>query len=389
MKLKFIFLIFFFIFIFPTSISANELEIKTLVDSQLNQLDTNSLENTWNKAYQEYEKYFGYNSLKFSDLLHLTDQGGFSIKAYFQAIFKYLFYEIIYNGKLLGTIIVLTVLSIILQYIQSSFEETNISKLGYTIIFLVLIVLVINSFSSAITYAKESIQQMTDIMIAILPLLFALLTTNGNLVTVAVFHPLIVFMIYVVGFLINYLIFPLLFFSAILYLVSLISNKYSVTQLATLLKSTGLSLLGFFFTIFMTIISIEGATTAVTDGITLRTAKYVTNNFIPVVGKMFSDAADTVMGVSLLAKNAIGVAGLFIILIIVTFPALKILSLIFIYKFSAAILQPLGQNPIIDALSLVGKNISYIFAALAIVSLMFFMALIILITIGNVSLMLR
>lgn len=59
-------------------------------------------------------------------------------------------------------------------------------------------------------------------------------------------------------------------------------------------------------------------------------------------------------------------------LLIVAFPALKILMIAFIYKFAAAILQPLGGGPVIACLDVISKSVVYIFAALAIVSLMFF-----------------
>ena len=55
------------------------------------------------------------------------------------------------------------------------------------------------------------------------------------------------------------------------------------------------ALLGLFFTIFLGVISVQGASAAVTDGITLKTAKFITGNFIPVIGRMFTDATDTVI----------------------------------------------------------------------------------------------
>jgi stage III sporulation protein AE len=123
--------------------------------------------------------------------------------------------------------------------------------------------------------------------------------------------------------------------------------------------------------------------------VTLRTAKYITGNFVPVIGRTISEAADTVVGASLLVKNTIGLAGVIILLMICAFPALKILSLAFIYNFSAAVMQPLGNSPIIDSLSTIGRTLLYIFAALATVGLMFFLAVTIVVASGNISAMIR
>ncbi len=121
----------------------------------------------------------------------------------------------------------------------------------------------------------------------------------------------------------------------------------------------------------------------------IRTAKYIAGNFVPVVGRVFADAADTVVGASLLVKNAVGMAGVLILLLLVAFPALKILILAFLYNLSSAVMQPLGNSPILSCLSIIGKNLLYIFGALATVSLMFFLAITIVISAANVSVMMR
>lgn len=55
-------------------------------------------------------------------------------------------------------------------------------------------------------------------------------------------------------------------------------------------------------TVLLGVISLQGTASAVADGVAIRTAKFVTGNFIPVVGRMFTDAADTVLTASLLLK---------------------------------------------------------------------------------------
>lgn len=104
---------------------------------------------------------------------------------------------------------------------------------------------------------------------------------------------------------------------------------------------------------------------------------------------MFSDAADTVISTSLIAKNAIGIVGVIVLLFIAAFPALKILALALIYNITGAIMQPLGNSPITACLQVIGKTLLYVFAALLVVSFMFFLAITIIITAGNASVMMR
>jgi len=358
-----------------------------VVKKQLQSVDTGQLEEYWDNLMNEYGGFFPENQRSLVDLI--LPNSNFKLQSLFSGLLKYFFYEIFYNSKLIGTIILLTVFSAVLQQIQSAFAQNAVSKIAFSITYMVVIIIAINSFSVVIGSAQAAITQMINFMIAIIPIVLTLLASMGNVVSAATFHPLIIFLINVIGTIIYKVVFPLIFFSSVLSIVSSISDKYKVTQLAKLLRNVSVGMLGVLLTVFLGVISVQGATASVADGVTLKTAKYITGNFIPVVGRMFSEAADTVIGASLLVKNAVGLAGVIILLLIVIFPAIKILTLAFIYNFAAAIMQPLGNNPIIETLTTIGKNIIFVFAALASVGLMFFLALSIIITASNISVMIR
>jgi stage III sporulation protein AE len=374
--------------VFPGFASAASPD-KQLVERQLEDLNLDQIEQFWHELMTRYGGFFPQGSTPSLMEIILPGGEGFSIGAVMQGILKFMFFEIAFNGKLLVSIVILTVFCMVLETLQNAFDKQAVSKVAYSISYLVLLIIAINSFHVAIGYAKESIESMIHFMLSSIPLLLALLTSMGNVVTVSVMHPLIVFMIHTVGTLIYTIVFPLLFFSAVLHIVSSLSDKYKVTQLANLLRTIGVALLGSFLAIFLGVISVQGAAGSVTDGVTIRTAKYITGTFVPVVGRLFTDATDTVISASLLVKNAIGLAGVIIILFLCAFPALKILALALIYNLSAAVMQPLGDSPIVACIRTIGRSLIYVFAALASVGLMFFLAVTIILAAGNATVMMR
>lgn len=95
------------------------------------------------------------------------------------------------------------------------------------------------------------------------------------------------------------------------------------------------------------------------------------------------------MSASLLLKNTIGMSGLIMLLAICAFPALKVLSIALIFQLSAAVLQPLGNGAIIDCLAIIGKAVLYIFAAMALIGFMFFLAITIMVAASNIAFMMR
>jgi stage III sporulation protein AE len=371
-----------------STVESAESGLEDMVNSQLESLNMDELKTFWEDIMDEYGGFLP-ESQKGSLYDFVKGDKEFSLKEWVSGVLKFVFHELIANGRLLGSLVLLTVLSMFLQSLQNAFESGTISKMAYAVVFMVLVIIALNSFHVAITYAMEAISTMTSFIMALIPLLLALIAASGGLVSAAFFHPVILFLMNISGVFIQYVVMPLLFLATLLSVVSTLSDQYKVTQLANLLRNGSIALLGLFFTIFLGVISVQGASAAVTDGITIRTAKFLTGNFIPIIGRMFTDATDTVLSASVILKNSVGIAGVAILLIIVAFPAMKILIIALIYKFSAAILQPLGGGPIIKCLDIIGKNIIFVFAALAVVSLMFFLSITVIVAAGNLTIMMR
>ncbi|MYL33516.1 stage III sporulation protein AE [Pontibacillus yanchengensis] len=356
--------------------------------SDLSRITFTEIQGYWTKVVDEYGGYLP-EIRKGTFMEFMQHRESISIKDWTFGLLKYLFYEFIMNGKLLGTLLFLTLFCMLLQSLQNAFENQAVSKVAYAIVYLVLIALALNSFHLAVSYAKEAIELMSSFMIALLPLMLGLMATFGNLIAVSFFHPVIIFLIHASGLLISNIVLPLFFLSALLTIVSTINDQYKVTQLAQLLRNAGLGIMGVFLTVFLGVISVQGAASAIQDGVAMKTAKFVTGNFVPVVGRMFTDATDTVLSASLLLKNTVGIVGVIIILGLALFPAIKVLAVALIYKLAAAVLQPIGGGPVITSMEIISKHILYVFAALLVVTFMFFLAIVILVASSNLTMMIR
>lgn len=360
----------------------------SLAERQAEQLGLEELSMFWDSIVNEYGSYLP-ESQKGSLMDFIKGEKIFSLSEWLKGISSFAFQELVLNGKLLGSLLILTIFSLFLQSLHNAFEKGTVSKAAYAIVFIVLIILALNSFRVAADYALEAIATMTDFIIALLPLMLALIASSGGIASAAFFHPIMLFLLNTSGALVQYAVLPLILMSVLLSIVSSLSDEYKVTRLAQLLRNAGVGLLGVFMTVFLGVISVQGSASAVTDGIAIRTAKFVTGNFVPVIGRIFTDAADTVISASLLLKNTLGIAGVAIILVIAAFPAVKIFILAMVYKLAAALLQPVGDGPVISCLDMMSKNMMFVFAALAIVSLMFFLSITIVILSGNITMMVR
>lgn len=304
-------------------------------------------------------------------------------------IISYLFKELATNIHLMGKLLFLAVLCALLQNLQNSFEKSAISLISYSVCFIFLSVIALSAFYQGLTMARETVGNMVGFMEALLPLLLSLLAGVGALTSVALFTPLMLLVVSMTSVVVKDIILPLLFLTAILECVNFLSGNYKLSNLTGVLKQSGMVILGLVLVVFIGIISIQGVAGSVADGLTLRTAKYATATFIPVVGKMFADTVELVMGASLLLKNAVGIFGVLAISLLCALPLIKLISLVIVIKIAGALIQPMGDEKMAKCLDAMGNNLLLVFGALLTVALMFFLVVTMIIGAGSVAMMLR
>jgi stage III sporulation protein AE len=296
---------------------------------------------------------------------------------------RYLLREIVFNFKLLGELLLLALALAILQNMRHAFAADTVQQMAFAVCFLVVIGIVLHSLRVTFAIARGAVNELTAFMHAIIPLLFSLITAAGGVTTTTVVHPLLVSAVGVVAGLVNTLVFPLLMFAGILGLVNYLSEGFPLKKLAQLFKKTALGLMGLIMAGFIGLIAIRGFGGSIADSTVLRTGKYFTKTFLPVVGSELADTLEMAVGCSVILKSGLGLFGLGMIILVVAFPLLKILAVGVVYNLTGALLQPLGNNRLADALEWVGEMFLALFGALAVVGLMFFITIAILVVVAN------
>ena len=142
------------------------------------------------------------------------------------------------------------------------------------------------------------------------------------------------------------------------------------------------------FTIFIGILTIYGLSTKI-DGITIRTAKFAVDKFVPVVGGFLSDAVDAVIGSSTILKNGIGIIGLIVIALIILAPLIKVAALLLVYKLIGAIIEPIASPNIVNFFTDISKTLLLILISMVSITIMFFITITIIVDTSNSLLMLR
>ncbi len=313
----------------------------------------------------------------------------FSPKGLLNKAVKYLLEEVFLNFDILLKIVILAIICAILKNLQNSFLSESVGELAFFVCYIVIVSVLMVSFSSAMQMCTEIINNMVTFMHSIIPVLVTLLVSTGNFTSAGVFQPILVMLVEIGATAIKNFFIPLIFIVTVLNIVNNISDKVQLTRLSGFLKQICTWGLGLILTVFIAIVSIQGSMGAVVDGVTSKTAKYALGTFIPVVGKYLADAADTVVGCTLVIKNASGLVAMIGIIIICLAPLLKILAMIILYKLACAFVEPISDKKITNCLNDMAGSMTYILGVTAAVAVMFLIAITVVISSSNVSAMIR
>ncbi|WP_291652464.1 stage III sporulation protein AE [Clostridium sp.] len=302
-------------------------------------------------------------------------EGNLSFKTISDAVISFLFKEVKTVLALSISIIVIAIICALLKNLQTAFSSEGISNIAFFTCYALLIVILSKSFIVSINIAVDIIKDLSDFMAAILPILVMMIATVGGFTQAATMDPIIVGATLIIPRIYTTVIIPLILITFVLEFTNNISTEHKISNLCKLTKQITIWLQGIILTIFIGLLTVRGITSSTIDAVTLKTAKFAIDNFIPIVGKAFSDAIASVAGYSLIIKNAVSSVGLIIIILMMLYPIIKLVLISFVYKLTAAIIEPISDKRITSSIASAGDSLILIMSCVLSVSLMFFVLL--------------
>ncbi len=319
----------------------------------------------------------------------ISGEREFSLSDIWSTLGDMAFADLKESGSLLGQLILLCLMAVLLTMLKNNFAGGEIAQISRWVVYLLLIGIAIAAFIPSMNKAAETVRLIRDFIYVLLPLLIPLLASIGGLTTVSLINPALLFAISVLMSLMANLIFPLITFSAILRLCGGLTPRLSLGKMAALFKDIALGVMGIVSTVFIAFLGFTGMSTASWDGLAVKAIKSASGAFIPIVGRSLADAFDSVLGTALILKNILGVVGAIAILFICALPAIQILLQALVFRIAGALIQPLGEEKLADAVTGLGNSMIMLFAALAVSGLFAYFALALVVGLGNITMMMR
>lgn len=259
---------------------------------------------------------------------------GIGYNKIFQNIISLLGKEIFTSLKSAILILIIILLMAILNGIN---ENSQILNIVYLVCFIAIASITIGNFTQIISMFKNTSDILSKIVQIVSPFLIAILIGTGAITSTGLIQPLILFMASLIGFIITYIIIPCISVSVALNVISSMSDNFKFNELSKMFSKCAIWIIGIVLTLFLGILSLETTLSASVDSLTVNVTQAAFSNFIPVVGKFFSDSLETVIGTSKIIGKAGGVVGIVSMVVISSVPIIKIASVCIVYYLLAAI----------------------------------------------------
>ncbi|MBQ7785850.1 MAG: stage III sporulation protein AE [Clostridia bacterium] len=290
------------------------------------------------------------------------------------------------GGILFSLMFPILLSSILNQIIDAKESRKSLSHYVCSLLVLIPIVLLV---CNELERARSTITIITQRMDKMLSLLLPLLTALGGNASSAFLHPVVVAASGSMVFLAREVILRLVMCTCAVTIVNHLSLSAHLTRMAQLLRSAVCWLLGVSFTVFLGTMSFQGVCSASIDGVVIRAAKYAVDNFVPIVGGMFSDTMDTLVGCTLIVKNALGICAALVLLGVVLAPLMHTAAVVFMMKLGAALLEPVAEPEIVRAIGDFASTIVLFLVTMLCVGTMYFLLIVQMLLVGNLTVMLR
>ncbi len=222
--------------------------------------------------------------------------------------------------RLLACMLGVTVLSALL----GSFSKSPACRPVTT---LVLAVLLAETVVSAVRSTAALVKGLSAFMLSFLPVFAASAAAAGKPASSVIWYGTTLSAIEIFSAAVDGLVVPLMMIFLGLSFAGVAAPDLHAGALIRSVRSLALWILSLCLTIFLALLTIKTRISGVSDGVTLKTAKFLLSSAVPVVGSAVGDAWSAMSGCLTLVKSTIGVFGI-LVLAVVFLPQLIYLGLL-------------------------------------------------------------
>jgi len=359
----------------PMACDASGAEMDLMLDKQLEMMDFGEVD-----AVIRGSSYGGVRGVDFPTLVGQAVRGevDLSPQGIGMSVLQSLFGEASALLSMMRHMILIAVLGAVFRELSASFQRKAVSELGFYAHYLVILSILLSSFSMCVGLVQALSGELCAFMMAAQPLLVGVVSIGGQPAAAFAFAPVLLAATNTVAFVVQEAIVPVITLAAALQVVNYLSERPMLEKLSGLLRDGIRWALRGMAVLFVSVLSIQRMSAPAVQTAAAKTAKLAVN-MVPVVGTALTDTVDSVMAWAGVARSGVMVAAVVVLALMCAAPLLEMAAFVLIYKLTASLIQPVADARVVKVIDATGAFAGLLLGASALVAVMFiFMVMIVL-----------
>ncbi len=349
-------------------------DLENGITDQISKIDFSDLDKLIESFTENQKNIFGSTSFieKVKQLISGDIEGNYNsiisviISMLLDGCLKYL--------PILATIIAIAVLSSIINGARSQ-KNGGIGEVIHFVCFGIILTLLSKICVDFVSQTVSTINLLKTQSEIIFPIVLTLIAAMGGSISVKLFQPIVLIISNIILNIVSSFLIPILILIFVFTIIGNLTKVIKFNKFADFLSSTFKWSIGFVFTMFTGFLGVKGIMASTFDGVSIKTAKYAMRSYIPLLGGYLSDGFDVILTSSLLIKNAVGAAGIVMIVSTILVPILNLIVFNLFLKLAAGICEPICDERISNFLYGISKIIPYLIVCILAASFMYILTL--------------
>lgn len=306
---------------------------------------------------QLLKEIFPQEKVIFQDVLTalLDEKETISPKLIGEFITDTLFHVVKSNKSTLVYLLLVMIIAAVFTNFSEVFQNRQIAQTGFYLVYILLITVCLHSFQMTVQELTDSMETLNTFMSVLAPAYFICMALAVGSISSIAFYNLVLLLIFLVDMVILHFLLPLIHVCLMVQVLNFLSDEEYLSKFAELLQT----IVGWGLKTLLALITgagiVQGILNPSMDAVK-RSAFTKGAEMIPGIGDVFGGVTDVVLGTAVLIKNGIGMAGVVLVIAICLVPILNMGILTLLYKGLAALVQPVSDKRIVEAVNSVGDG---------------------------------
>lgn len=292
-----------------------------------------------------------FSDLSFSDLVLELLQGKLpsGISGLWGEVWRLLFSYLGGQKQLAVQILLIALFSAVCTNFIRVFENSQIADISFYMMYLLIGTLLIGAFADMQALTVNTLKSLFQFVTLLLPAYVVTIVFSAGSVSALGFYELTLLSVHILQLLFIKMVLPLIQIYVVFLFFNQLTQEDLFSQASEFLKTLLEWILKTTTAILVGLQTIQCLVAPAVDTLKNSTAHRIVKA-LPGVGGLMDSAAETIAGSALVIKNAVGVAGMIVVLLICLLPFLKLGLSVLLFRLLCALLQPISEKRMVDCI---------------------------------------